>query len=50
MRLLNSSEALDNQALALWRPSTKESEAMETDSAAAGNRSGDQTNRSQQME
>ena len=43
MRLVNSSEALDDQALALWKPSNKESETMETDSAAAGNRSGDQT-------
>ena len=38
-----TSEALGDQALALWGPSTKESEEMETDSADAGNRVGDQT-------
>jgi len=38
-----SSEALEDQALALWTPSTKESEPMETDSAYSGNRVGDQT-------
>lgn len=38
-----SSEALDDQALALWNPSTKGSEQMEADSADAGNRIGDQT-------
>ena len=38
-----SSQALDDQAWALWTPSAKESETMETDSADAGNRRGDQT-------
>lgn len=38
-----SSQALDDQAWALWTPSTKESESMETDSANVGNRGGDQT-------
>jgi len=38
-----SSKALDDQALALWNPSTKESKTMETDSADAGNHIGDQT-------
>ena len=38
-----SSKALDDQALALWNPSTRESETMETDSAVAGNRTSDQT-------
>ena len=38
-----SSKALDDQALALWNPSAKESETMETDSADAGNHIGDQT-------
>ena len=38
-----SSQALDEQALALWIPSTKENEPMDTDSAGAGNRIGDQT-------
>ena len=40
---LNSSQALDDQAWALWIPSARESETMETDSADAGNRVGDQT-------
>jgi hypothetical protein len=39
----NSSQALDDQAWALWTPSTKESEKMETNSAGTGNRGGDQT-------
>ena len=39
----NSSQALDDQAWALWNPSARESETMETDSADAGNRVGDQT-------
>ena len=38
-----SSQALDDQAWALWTPSPKESEPMETDSADVGNRVGDQT-------
>ena len=38
-----SSKALDDKALALWTPSAKESEMMETDSADAGNRMSDQT-------
>ena len=38
-----SSQELDDQAWALWNPSTKESETMEADSAATGNRAGDQT-------
>ncbi len=38
-----SSQALDDQAWALWTPSAKESESMDTDSAGAGNRTGDQT-------
>lgn len=38
-----SSQALDDQAWALWTPSTKESETMGTNSADAGNRVGDQT-------
>lgn len=38
-----SSQALDDQAWALWHPSTKESESMGTDSADASNRIGDQT-------
>ena len=38
-----SSHALDDQAWALWVPSTKESEPMEAVSACAGNRIGDQT-------
>ena len=38
-----SSEALDDQASALWTPSTKGSETMDIDSADAGNRIGDQT-------
>ena len=38
-----SSQALDDQAWALWNPSTKESETMEAGSAATGNRVGDQT-------
>lgn len=38
-----SSQALDDQAWALWTPSTKESETMETNSADAGNCAGDQT-------
>ena len=37
-----TSEALGEQALALWTPSTKESEEMDTDSAGASNRGGDQ--------
>jgi len=38
-----SSEALDDQALALYHPSSRESKMMETDSADAGNHIGDQT-------
>ena len=38
-----SSQALDDQAWALWTPSTRESEPMEANSANAGNRIGDQT-------
>ena len=38
-----SSQALDDQAWALWIPSTRESELMETNSADTGNRIGDQT-------
>ena len=38
-----SSQALDDQAWALWIPSTKESEPMEAVSAGAGNRIGDRT-------
>lgn len=38
-----SSQALDDQAWALWTPSPEESEPMETDSADTGNRAGDQT-------
>ena len=38
-----SSEALDDQASALWTPSAKGSKTMDIDSADTGNRIGDQT-------
>ena len=38
-----SSQALDDQAWALWNPSARESETMEADSADTGNRVGDRT-------